>query len=66
MKGLMKVHHAAQTQAAWRDWRRLAAEARAMGIDPTPFEPKPDAGWRTIDHQYDRLAQAMRERGARA
>ena len=63
MTNLMRLHHAAQTIEAWNDWTRLSQSARQSGHEDLvkKFAPKPGAGWRTVDRQYNRLAEALKK-----
>lgn len=50
-RGLIKATNYYNKIEAWNDWRNMAQ--RAMDADKADlvakYEPKPDAGWRTID-----------------
>lgn len=60
-RGLSRLHHAAQTQQARRDWQRLATYAQAHGYaaDADRLTPPANAGWRTIDKRISELRQIM-------
>jgi len=55
MRNLTRLTNAANRLEAWRDWKSLEAEAIANGIDPAPYRPSTDAGWRKIDRAIARL-----------
>lgn len=65
MHGLIKITQSIQTQYARRDWQFLKdfACTNGYGEYAQTLEPKPEAGWRTIDKQIGKLRQVMVEAG---
>jgi hypothetical protein len=67
-KGLWKLHHAAQTIEAKKDFARLANEAINAGhvqLVQEHFYPEQRAGWRTIDKHTQRLRDALNTESAK-
>lgn len=61
MRGLLKLHHAAQTLEAKRDFARLVNDAVNAGradLAKKHFYPE-GAGWRVIDKHLARLRDAL-------
>lgn len=55
--GLKKATNYYNRIEAWNDWNRLAKQLQDAGMDALveKYQPKPDAGWRTIDKQRHEL-----------
>lgn len=63
MHGLLKLHHAANKQAALEDYRALEIFLKGAGHADL-VEPIPDtAGWKTIDQIAARVRKAAEARG---
>lgn len=56
-RGLKKATNYYNKIEAWQDWNRVAQQAQDAGKGELveKYQPKPDAGWRTIDKQRHRL-----------
>lgn len=64
-RGLWKLHHAAQTMEAKRDFARLANTAINAGhadLVKKHFYPE-GAGWRVIDRHLAKLRDALKRKG---
>lgn len=55
MRNLARLSNAANRLEAQKDWERMVARARAVGLDPKPYTPDASAGWRTIDRAIAKL-----------
>lgn len=56
-RGLIKATNFYNKIEAWNDWRLVAQQAVLVGKGELveKYQPKPDAGWRTIDKQRRKL-----------
>lgn len=61
-RGLIKLTAIANNIEAWREWRQVEAEARALGLHDLAdkYLPIDTAGWRTIDKQRRKLEAELR------
>lgn len=61
VKGIHKATGAAQTTAAWADWRYLADKLAEAGRGDLiqEYQPKSGAGWRAVDKQIAKVRAVM-------
>lgn len=55
-RGIARIQNWANKQAAWEGWNALAADYPELA---TKFQPKENAGWRTIDKASKKLREAI-------
>ena len=63
MRNIARINNYCNRLEAWRDWGRIAGQARHAGRDDLveKYQPAEDAGWRKIDKAIAKLREELQE-----